>query len=136
MPFTVNPAETQAMQEDEAQLLNAISQTARSAIALLQPSPAQPKPVAPEIRLNGRMIYGAMNSGQLRNELTPETLQGILDVLQQPKTEGIDPKQYKGKTAAIEIRDAGIILFRQEKDSTITINQFQQQKTQSSAIEM
>jgi hypothetical protein len=136
MQFTVNPAETQSMQEDEAQLLNAISQTARTAIALLQSPPAQPKPAAPEIRLNGRMIYGAMNSGQLRNELTPETLQGIFDVLQQPKTEGVDPKQYKGKTAAIEIRDAGIILFRQEKDSTITVNQFQQQKTQSSAIEM
>jgi hypothetical protein len=88
--------------------------------------------------MNGRMVYGAMADGQIRNELTPERLQGLLDSLQQPKTQGIDPKQYKGKTAAIEIRDAGIILFRQEKDNSITVNQFQHQKTQkqSSQIEM
>jgi hypothetical protein len=138
MPFTVNPGETQAMQEDEVQLLHAISQTTRTALSLLKQSPAQQKPESPEIRMNGRMVYGAMADGQIRNELTPEKLQGLLDSLQQPKSEGVDPKQYKGKTAAIEIRDAGIILFRQEKDSSITVNQFQHQKTQkqSSQIEM
>ena len=138
MPFTVNPAEAQAMQEDTTQLLNAISQSARSALGLLKQPPAQPKPESPEIRMQGRMVYGAMAGGQIRNELTPEKLQGLLDALQQPKTEGVDPKYYKGKTAAIEIRDAGIILFRQEKDSTITVNQFQQQQAQkqSAAVEM
>jgi hypothetical protein len=138
MPFTVNPGETQAMQEDEVQLLHAISQTTRATLGLLKQSPAQQKPESPEIRMNGRMIYGAMGDGQIRNELTPEKLQGLLDSLQQPKTEGVDPKQYKGKTAAIEIRDAGIILFRQEKDSSITVNQFQHQQTQkqSSQVEM
>jgi hypothetical protein len=138
MPFTVNPGETQAMQEDEVQLLHAISQTTRATLGLLKQSPAQQTPESPEIRMNGRMIYGAMADGQIRNELTPERLQGLLDSLQQPKTEGVDPKQYKGKTASIEIRDAGIILFRQEKDSSITVNQFQHQKTQkqSSQIEM
>jgi hypothetical protein len=138
MPFTVNPGETQAMQEDEVQLLHAISQTTRATLGLLKQSPAQQKPESPEIRMNGRMVYGAMADGQIRNELTPEKLQGLLDSLQQPKTESVDPKQYKGKTAAIEIRDAGIILFRQEKDSSITVNQFQHQKTQkqSSQIEM
>jgi hypothetical protein len=138
MPFTVNPGETQAMQEDEVQLLHAISQTTRIALGLLKSSPAQQKPESPEIRMNGRMIYGAMADGQIRNELTPERLQGLLDSLQQLKTAGVDPKQYRGKTAAIEIRDAGIILFRQEKDSSITVNQFQHQKTQkqSSQIEM
>jgi hypothetical protein len=138
MPFTVNPGETQAMQEDQVQLMHAISQTARTALGLLKQSPAQQKPESPEIRMNGRMVYGAMADGQIRNEITPEKLQGLLDSLQQPKTQGVDPKQYKGKTAAIEIRDAGIILFRQEKDSSITVNQFQHQKTQkqSSQIEM
>jgi hypothetical protein len=138
MPFTVNPGETQAMQEDQVQLMHAISQTVRTALGLLKASPAQQKPESPEIRMNGRMVYGAMADGQIRNELTPERLQGLLDSLQQPKTAGVDPKQYKGKTAAIEIRDAGIILFRQEKDSSITVNQFQHQKTQkqSSQIEM
>jgi hypothetical protein len=138
MPFTVNPGETQAMQEDQAQLMHAISQTARTALGLLKQSPVQQKPESPEIRMNGRMVYGAMADGQIRNELTPEKLQGLLESLQQPKTQGVDPKQYKGKTPAIEIRDAGIILFRQEKDSSITVNQFQHQKTQkqSSQIEM
>jgi hypothetical protein len=138
MPFTVNPGETQAMQEDQVQLMQAISQTARTTLGLLKQSPAQQKPESPEIRMNGRMVYGAMADGQIRNELTPERLQGLLDSLQQPKTEGVDPKQYKGKTATIEIRDAGIILFRQEKDSSITVNQFQHQQTQkqSSQVEM
>jgi hypothetical protein len=36
MPFTVNPGETQAMQEDEVQLLHAISQTTRTALGLLK----------------------------------------------------------------------------------------------------
>jgi hypothetical protein len=138
MPFTVNPGETQAMQEDQVQLMQAISQTARTTLGLLKQSPAQQKPESPEIRMHGRIVYGAMADGQIRNELTPERLQGLLDSLQQPKTEGVDPKQYKGKTAAIEIRDAGIILFRQEKDSSITVNQFQHQQTQkqSSQVEM
>jgi hypothetical protein len=138
MSFTVHPAEAQAMQEDTAQLLNAISQTTRTAIGLLKQPPPHQKPESPEIRMNGRIIYGAMANGQIRNELTPERLQGLLDAMQQPKSEGIDPKQYKGKTAAVEIHDAGIILFRQEKDSTVTVNQFQHQKTQkqSSQVEM
>jgi hypothetical protein len=138
MPFTVNPGETQAMQEDQVQLMQAISQTARTTLGLLKQSPAQQKPESPEIRMNGRIVYGAMADGQIRNELTPERLQGLLDSLQQPKTEGVDPKYYKGKSAAIEIRDAGIILFRQEKDSSITVNQFQHQQTQkqSSQVEM
>jgi hypothetical protein len=138
MPFTVNPGEAQAMQEDTAQLLQSISQTARTALGWLKQPQAQQKPESPEIRMNGRIVYGAMDSGQIRNELTPERLQGLLDSLQQQQTEGVDPKRYKGKTAAIEIRDAGIILFRQEKDSSITVNQFQHQKTQkqSSQVEM
>lgn len=138
MSFTVHPAEAQAMQEDTTQLLNAISQTTRTAIGLLKQPSMQQKPESPEIRMNGRMVYGVMADGQIRNELTPEKLQGLLDSLQQPKTEGVDPKQYKGRTAAIEIRDAGIILFRQEKDSTVTVNQFQHQQTQkqSSQVEM
>jgi hypothetical protein len=129
MPFTVHPAETQAMQEDETQLLNAIAHTTRSAIGLLrqtQPT-VQPKPAAPEIHMQGRQVYGAMANGQFRNELNAERLQTILDALQQPVTEGIDPKRYKGKTPNVEIRDAGIILFRQEKDGVVTVNQFQQQ---------
>jgi hypothetical protein len=138
MPFTVNPAEAQAMQEDTTQLLNAISQIARIALGLLKPTPTQQKPESPEIRMHGRMIYGAMADGKIRNELTPEKLQGLLDGIQQPKSEGIEAQNYRGKTAAIEIRDAGIILFRQEKDSTITVNQFQHQLTQkpSTQVEM
>ncbi len=137
MSFTVHPAETQAMQEDEAQLLNAIAQTTRSAIGLLrqtQPN-IQPKPAAPEIRMNGRQIYGAMADGQFRNELNAERLQTILDALQQPVTEGVDPKRYKGKTPKVEIRDAGIILFRQEKDGVVTVNQFQYQREQTAQSE-
>jgi hypothetical protein len=117
MPFTVHPAETQAMQEDEAQLLTAIAQTTRSAISLLrqtQPQ-AQPKPEAPEIRMNGRQIYGAMADGQFRNELNAED--GVVTVNQfqyqlqseqvaqsepaldeptQPQPETLEPSQEQG----------------------------------------
>jgi hypothetical protein len=129
MPFTVHPAETQAMQEDEAQLLTAIAQTTRSALGWLRQTQPQiqPKPETPEIHMHGRQIYGAMANGQFRNELNAERLQTILDALQQPVTEGIDPKRYKGKPPKVEIRDAGIILFRQEKDGVVTVNQFQHQ---------
>ncbi len=130
MSFTVNPAEAQAMQEDEAQLLNAIVQTTRTTLGLLHQSSNIQRPTSPTIRMQGRLVYGLVGT-QLRNELTPERLQMLLDVMQQPVSEGVDPKQYKGKTAAIEIRDAGIILFRQEQDSRITVNQFQQQQSQN-----
>jgi hypothetical protein len=128
MSFTVHPAETQAMQEDETQLLHAIAQTTRSALGLLKTPPAQPQAESPEIRMNGRMIFGPIAGGQFRNELTAERLQGILDAMQQPPTEGVNPMHYKGKTPTLEIRDAGIILFRLEKDSIVSINQFQAQK--------
>jgi hypothetical protein len=132
MSFPVHPTEAQAMQEDETQLLSAIAHTTRSAISFLNQSksPIQPKPESPQIHMNGRMIYGAMANGQFRKELTGERLRIILDALQNPATEGIDPKRYKGKTAAIQIRDAGIILFRQEQDGVITVNQFQQEQQQ------
>jgi hypothetical protein len=132
MSFPVHPTEAQAIQEDETQLLNAIAHTTRSVVSFLHQSksPIQPKPESPQIHMNGRLIYGAMANGQFRNELTAERLQSILDALQNPAAEGIDPKRYKGKTAGIQIRDAGIILFRQEQDGVITINQFQQERQQ------
>jgi hypothetical protein len=143
MSFTVHPAEAQAMQEDEAQLLSAIAHATRSTLSFLQQSKSQiqPKPESPKIHFNGRLIYGEMANGQFRNELTADRLRTISDGLQTPATEGIDPKRYKGKTAAIQIQDAGIILFRQEQDGVITVNQFQQEnqqepKSKSSGLEI
>lgn len=143
MSFSVHAAEVQAMQEDEAQLLSAIAQTSRSVVSSLRQSNSsiQPKPASPQIHFQGRLIYGAMANGQFRNELSAERLRSILDALQTPVTEGIDPSRYKGKTAAIQIRDAGIILFRQERDGTVTVNQFQQQqqaapKSKTTGLEM
>jgi hypothetical protein len=132
MSFPINPADTQAMQEDQAQLFSAISHTTRSAISFLQrsKSPIQTKPESPKIYMNGRLIYGTMANGQERNELTGERLRTILDALQTPAREGININRYKGQSAAIQICDVGIILFRQERDSVVTVNQFQQQQQQ------
>lgn len=142
MSFPIHPADTQAMQEDQTQLLSAISHVTRSTLSWLQQSKSQiqPKPESPKIHMNGRLVYGVMAGGQFRNELTTERLRTLLDALQNPIAEGIEAKRYKGKSAAIQICDAGIVLFRQERDSTITVNQFQQQQEsqpkQSSGMEI
>jgi hypothetical protein len=78
MPFTVNPGETQAMQEDEVQLLHAISQTTRTALGLLKQSPAQQKPESPEIRMNGRAVYGAMADGVYLIASNNQRLKGLI----------------------------------------------------------
>jgi hypothetical protein len=140
MAFTVNPAEAQAMQEDVAQLMGAIAQVPRSLSTSIKfPQPLQParspqveKPDTIQIRMGRRLVYGWMADGQFRNDLTPDRLKMLFEALQRPVTQGFDPDKYKGKIPAIEIRDGDQILFREERDGTVTVNQIefkiQQQK--------
>jgi hypothetical protein len=140
MAFTVNPAEAQAMQEDVAQLIGAIAQISRSlATSFKFPQPPQParspqveKLDTIQIRMGRRFVYGWMADGQFRNDLYPDRLKVLFEALQRPVTQGVDPDKYKGKIPAIEIRDGDQILFREERDGTVTVNQIefklQQQK--------
>jgi hypothetical protein len=145
MAFTVNPAEAQAMQEDVAQLMSAIAQVARSLSASFKfPQPIQParspqteKPETIQIRMGRRLVYGQMADGQFRNDLYPDRLKLLFEALQRPVTQGVDLDKYKGKMPAIEIRDGDQILFREERDGTVTVNQIefklQQQKESASS---
>lgn len=136
MAFTVSPTEAQAMQEDQAQLLSAITQATRGMISALDSSRARQSdpPKTMRIQMGRRLIYGQMARGEFRNELTPDRLKTIFDALQRPVTEDVDPKKYQGKIPAIEIKDGNTVLFREESDGIITVNQiaFQiQQQSQS-----
>ena len=132
MAFTVNPAEAQAMQEDEAQLLLAITQATRSAAALInQPQPAATEaPDTLRIQMGRRLVYGPLAQGQFRNELNADRLKAIFDAIQRPVTEGMQAEKYRGKIPAIQISDGNTVLFREERDGTVTVNQIQFQLEQ------
>ncbi|MGG6269002.1 hypothetical protein ACQ4M3_30720 [Leptolyngbya sp. AN03gr2] len=125
MAFTVSPTEAQAMQEDQAQLLSAIAQATRGMISALDSSRAQQSdpPKTMRIQMGRRLIYGQMARGEFRNELTPDRLKTIFDALQRPVTEDVNPKKYQGKIPAIEIKDGDTVLFREESDGIVTVNQ-------------
>ncbi len=127
MAFTINPAEAQAMQEDEAQLLGAITHATRSLLSNLnQPAVAEDKqPDTLRIQMGRRVVYGLVTKGEFRNELDNDRLKTIFDALQRPVTEGINAEKYRGKVPAIEIRDGDHVLFREERDGVVTVNQIQ-----------
>ncbi len=138
MTFLVSPQEAQAMQEDEAQLVAAIAQAARGAVALTLLRQAQLPVIQPpdtlRIQMGRRLVYGKLADGPFRNELNANTLKVISDALQRPVDETADPTQYRGKVPAIEIRDGSTILFREERDGTVTVNQIQFQIEQTKPL--
>ncbi|MEA5464062.1 hypothetical protein [Leptothoe sp. PORK10 BA2] len=128
MPFTIRTEDALAMQEDEAQLLMAIGQITQRLYATLQRQTQQPPgPIEDSLRIQmgRRVVYGTLADGTQRRELTPNTLKVIVDALQRPVTPDSDPKEYEGKVPNIEIRDQGQVLFREERDGTVTVNQIQ-----------
>ncbi|KAM3099284.1 hypothetical protein ACKFKF_15130 [Phormidesmis sp. 146-12] len=137
MAFTVNPAEAQAMQEDQAQLLGAIAQATRGLITALDTPRSQQteKPETMRIQIGRRIVFGQMANGQFRNELDADRLKTIFDALQRPATENIALEKYKGKVPAIEIRDGNNVLFREESDGVVTVNQIELQLQQQKQSE-
>ena len=135
MPFTIRTEDALAMQEDEAQLLMAIGQVTQRLYATLHRQTQQPNvPVEDSLRIQmgRRVVYGTLADGTQRRELTPNTLKVIVDALQRPVTPDSDPKGYEGKVPNIEIRDQGQVLFREERDGTVTVNQIQMTLEQGS----
>ncbi|WP_416671463.1 hypothetical protein [Egbenema bharatensis] len=132
MSLTINPADAQAIQEDEAQLLSAIIQATRGAVAFLnQPQTSTPEPAETiRIQMGRRLVYGQMANGQFRNELDANTMRTIFDAIQRPVSEGVDLAKYRGKIPAIEVRDGGTILFREERDGAVSVNAIQFQLEQ------
>ncbi|MBD2114973.1 MULTISPECIES: hypothetical protein [Cyanophyceae] len=128
-PFVISPQEAQAIQEDEVQLVMALTQVSqRLAMTFKQSLPLPPMGQDDlRIQLGQRVVYGQLADGTIRRELNLNSLKVILDAIQQPVTPGVDPDVYRGKVPAIEIRDRGAVLFREERDGVITVNQIQMQ---------
>jgi hypothetical protein len=128
-PFVISPQEAQAIQEDEVQLVMALTQVSQRLAMTFKQSPPLPPMGQDDLRiqLGQRVVYGQLADGTIRRELNPNNLKVILDAIQQPVTPGVDPDAYRGKVPAIEIRDRGTVLFREERDGVITVNQIQMQ---------
>lgn len=128
-PFVISPQEAQAIQEDEVQLVMALTQVSQRLAMAFQQSPTLPQAGQDDLRIQigQRVVYGQLADGTIRRELNPNSLKVILDAIQQPVTPGVDPDAYRGKVPAIEIRDRGTVLFREERDGAITVNQIQMQ---------
>lgn len=128
-PFVISPQEAQAIQEDEMQLVMALAQVSQRLAMTFHQSPTLPQAGQDDLRIQigQRVVYGQLADGTIRRELNPNSLKVILDAIQQPVTPGVDPDVYRGKVPAIEIRDRGTVLFREERDETVTVNQIQMQ---------
>ncbi len=139
MVLTINPADAQAIQEDEVQLLSAILQATRGAISFLNPPPQQAAAEPPEaihIQMGRRLVYGWLADGQFRNELDANKMQALFDEIQRPVAQDVDASNYKGKVPAIEIRDGDRVLFREERDGTVTANAIQFQLAQEAQTKL
>jgi hypothetical protein len=123
----ISPQEAQAIQEDEVQLVLALTQVSQRLAMAFHQSPPLPQAGQDDLRiqLGQRVVYGQLADGTIRRELNPNSLKVILDAIQQPVTPGVDSEAYRGKVPAIEIRDRSTVLFREERDGVITVNQIQ-----------
>jgi hypothetical protein len=132
--FTISPADAQAIQEDEVQLLMAIAQAARGVAISLHTSnhqdvqsSEQPGKEGLRIQMGRRLVYGQLARGEFRHELTADSIHAIVNAMQRPVTEEIDAEAYHNKVPAIEIREGDRVLFREERDGAVTANQIQLQ---------
>jgi hypothetical protein len=71
---------------------------------------------------NGRIVLGKLASGEQRDEIHEDRAKLILSSLQHPAIDGIDLLAYRCRVPMLEISDKKEILFRQERDGTISIN--------------
>ncbi len=71
---------------------------------------------------NGRIVLGKLASGEQRDEIYKDRAELILSSLQQPAIYGIDLLSYRCRVPMLEISDKKEILFRQERDGTVSIN--------------
>ena len=127
MPFTIRPDAAQAMQEDEAQLISAIAQVAQRVPAVLRATSnnvdSNARSDSLRIKMGRRLVYGQLADGPFRHELDANSLKVIADALQRPASVDFDPAKYERKVPAIEIFQGDVLLFREERDGTVTTNE-------------
>jgi hypothetical protein len=134
---TISSSEADATQHQVDRLFGILQQTLNDTIQWIASRKPQQTDKEEILRIwmgNGkdgrilRQVYGPLANGENRNDLTPERLRSILDALQEPATEGIDPTLYAKRKPAIEIKIGDTTLFRQERDGVVTVNQIQLQR--------
>lgn len=131
----VNSSEVQAVPEELAKILEEIAHAGRRVSAKVAQSLHQekqqhlPDPRKEDLRIQmgRRVVYGQTVRG-FRHELTPELLQTLAQAIRQPVSEEINPEAYKNRVPRIEIKLGEQVLFRQERDGVVTINELQQEQ--------
>ena len=132
MSLFIQSEAAQAIQEDEAQLLSAGAQLMHQLSALIKSAqPSRPPLSADKLRIQmgRRLIYGQLPDGRFHNELDATKLRVILTVIQKPAVLGRVPDE--NALPALEIRERETLIFRQEMDGTVTVNQLQPQVAQA-----
>lgn len=87
------------------------------------------------IEMDRRIVYGRPSKAAFRNELTPQQMQRLFQGFQQPAAPDVNPSAYQGVIPAIEVKRGDEILFRQERDGTVTLNQIQQSGQQADLLD-
>jgi len=77
------------------------------------------------IEMDRRIVYGRPSKAAFRNELTPQQMQRLFQGFQQPAAPDVAPSAYQGSIPAIEVKRGEEVLFRQERDGVVTLNQIQ-----------
>lgn len=88
-------------------------------------------PEALKIQFGRRIIYGQLASGEERKDLDADRASALMDAMQQPAAPGVSPSDYTRKLPAIQIPAGDEVLFRQERDGTISQNQINLQIEQA-----
>jgi hypothetical protein len=131
----VNSSEVQVVPEELAKILEEIAHAGRRVSAKVAQSLHQEKQQhVPDtrkedlrIQMGRRVVYGQTVRG-FRHEITPELLQTLAQAIQQPVSEEISPDAYKNRVPRIEIKLGEQVLFRQERDGVVTVNELQQEQ--------
>lgn len=84
------------------------------------------------LQMGRRVIQGTLNSGEERNELTPDREELFNDAINQPVAPDIKPEAYQGKVPDLQISVDGEVVFRQERGGIVSKNLLLSQPEQSS----
>lgn len=103
------------------------SQQILDAIAQLEKVDAADLDIRIQYGKNGRIILGELASGERRNELNQDRVNVILSALAKPAIDGI-ADLYSNRKPLLEISNKGEILFRQERDGTVSMNALCQER--------
>lgn len=109
------------------------SQQILDAIARLQGVDATDLDIRIQYGKNGRIILGELASGEQRNEINQDRVDIILSALAKPAVDGVIDL-HSNRKPLLEISNKGEILFRQERDGTVSMNALCQEREPSQRL--